>query len=101
MQDEREKTVATLPHSSSSGLSGIGSWLPLFSKPSDFRLLLSVAISHPLAAVEILLPQLDMFGGISFNPDTDIPDLSGKIILVTGGKSSSGHMPPAGDILFG
>ena len=25
------------------------------------------------------------FGGKSFNADTDIPDLSGKVILVTGG----------------
>ncbi len=24
-------------------------------------------------------------GGPSFNPDTDIPDLSGKVVLVTGG----------------
>jgi hypothetical protein len=24
-------------------------------------------------------------GGVSFNPETDIPDLSGKVILVTGG----------------
>jgi hypothetical protein len=23
--------------------------------------------------------------GVQFNPDTDIPDLAGKIILVTGG----------------
>ena len=27
-----------------------------------------------------------MFGGKKFNPDTDIPDLTGKTILVTGGK---------------
>jgi hypothetical protein len=27
-----------------------------------------------------------MFGGKSFNPETDIPDLSGKVILVTGGE---------------
>ena len=26
-----------------------------------------------------------MFGGKKFNPDTDIPDLTGKTILVTGG----------------
>ena len=26
-----------------------------------------------------------MFSGKKFNPDTDIPDLTGKIILVTGG----------------
>ena len=27
-----------------------------------------------------------MFGGTKFNADTDIPDLSGKVFLVTGGK---------------
>jgi hypothetical protein len=27
-----------------------------------------------------------LFGGKSFEPDTDIPDLSGKVIIVTGGK---------------
>ena len=26
-----------------------------------------------------------MFGGKKFNPDTEIPDLTGKTILVTGG----------------
>lgn len=26
-----------------------------------------------------------MFGGKNFRPDVDIPDLSGKVILVTGG----------------
>ncbi|KAH8654326.1 hypothetical protein BGZ61DRAFT_500566 [Ilyonectria robusta] len=29
-------------------------------------------------------------GGINFNPDRDIPDLSGKVILVTGGSSGLG-----------
>ena len=27
-----------------------------------------------------------MFGGKKFNPDTDISDLAGKTILVTGGR---------------
>jgi retinol dehydrogenase-12 len=33
-----------------------------------------------------------MFGGLSdngFRPDNDIPDLTGKVILVTGGKVGS------------
>ena len=28
-------------------------------------------------------------GGVSFRPDRDIPDLSGKVVLVTGGTSIS------------
>lgn len=30
---------------------------------------------------------LNYFGGVSFVPDRDIPDLSGKVVLVTGGRS--------------
>ncbi|KAA8641785.1 hypothetical protein EYZ11_007020 [Aspergillus tanneri] len=29
-------------------------------------------------------------GGVSFNPDRDIPDLSGKVVLVTGGNAGLG-----------
>lgn len=29
------------------------------------------------------------FGGKSFAPETDIPNLAGKVILITGGKSQS------------
>lgn len=32
---------------------------------------------------------LNYFGGVSFVPDKDIPDLSGKVILVTGGRPIS------------
>lgn len=28
-------------------------------------------------------------GGVSFDPERDIQDLSGKVVLVTGGKSRS------------
>lgn len=30
---------------------------------------------------------LNYVGGVNFNPDRDIPDLSGKVALVTGGMS--------------
>lgn len=32
---------------------------------------------------------LNYVGGVSFNPDRDIPDLSGKVLLVTGGMLNS------------
>jgi hypothetical protein len=32
---------------------------------------------------------LNYFGGVCFVPDKDIPDLSGKVILVTGGMSNT------------
>jgi hypothetical protein len=28
-----------------------------------------------------------MIGGAKFNPDSDIPDLTGKVVLITGGGS--------------
>lgn len=28
-------------------------------------------------------------GGLSFNPEKDIPDLSGKVIFITGGSINS------------
>jgi hypothetical protein len=29
---------------------------------------------------------------VDFNPDRDIPNLTGKVILITGGESSLPHM---------
>jgi NAD(P)-dependent dehydrogenase (short-subunit alcohol dehydrogenase family) len=40
---------------------------------------------------QFFIKVFNMFGGANnFNPDTDIPDLSGKIVLVTGGSSGLG-----------
>ncbi|KAJ5819750.1 hypothetical protein N7474_005341 [Penicillium riverlandense] len=33
---------------------------------------------------------LNYVGGVSFNPDRDIPDLSGKVVMVTGGNGGLG-----------
>ena len=35
--------------------------------------------------VTAFMNPLNYVGGVSFTPETDIPDLSGKVILVTGG----------------
>ncbi len=56
----------------------------------DLRFLLLHSLSHPFNAIQSnlshLLP-LTMFGGAKqFSPDKDIPDLSGKVIIVTGGE---------------
>jgi hypothetical protein len=39
---------------------------------------------EPFEFTQASFPIFNMFGP-SYNPDTDIPDLSGKVILVTGG----------------
>lgn len=55
----------------------------------DFRPLAFEALLHPIEAIKAYTPQLNMFGlfeGKTFNPGADIPDLSGKVILVTGGR---------------
>lgn len=55
--------------------------------------LLTCLLSSILRPVEYLTSVLPhfisraMFSSKSFNPEKDIPDLSGKVILVTGGKS--------------
>lgn len=51
----------------------------------DVRHLIIEALLHPLEAIKAYTPQLNM-GGRTFSPATDIPDLSGKVILVTGGR---------------
>lgn len=59
-----------------------------FTELLDFSSLISHSLLHPLSALNTNLPHLNplnMFGGKSFNPATDIPNLNGKVILVTGG----------------
>ena len=42
---------------------------------------------QPTEAANAFLPKYcEMFSGKSFSPETDIPDLSEKVILVTGGQ---------------
>ncbi|KAJ5306485.1 hypothetical protein N7508_005500 [Penicillium antarcticum] len=40
--------------------------------------------------VTAFMNPLNYVGGVSFTPETDIPDLSGKVILVTGGNAGLG-----------
>ena len=57
----------------------------------DFRHAFFELILHPVETYKAYLPHLtiyELFGGNSFSPEIDIPDLSGKVILVTGGQSS-------------
>ncbi|KAL9613538.1 MAG: hypothetical protein Q9167_001923 [Letrouitia subvulpina] len=57
----------------------------------DLSPFLFQALLHPIQAVKTNLPFLrlpQMFGGNTFRPESDIPSLGGKVILVTGGKES-------------
>ena len=64
--------------------SSLLSFIELF----DFYSLLVDSLLHPYSAVNRNFPHLNpfnMFGGKTFNPTTDIPNIGGKVILVTGG----------------
>ena len=91
------------PASSSESRTSVDSKLDTFNKSSqssilqavsetyDLRFLLFQTLLHPLDALQSnishLLP-VDMlgFGGKKFRAEEDIPDLSGKVIIVTGGE---------------
>lgn len=57
----------------------------------DFYPLVLDAVIHPIAAFKRNLSAGNMFGGVKFDPDTDIPRLSNKVILVTGGNTGLGR----------
>lgn len=57
----------------------------------DFRHVFIESVLHPVEAYKAYLPHLNvygLFGSNTFSPKIDIPDLSGKVILVTGGQLS-------------
>ena len=57
----------------------------------EFRHVFFEFVLHPVDTYQAYLPHLnvyELFGGKTFSPERDIPDLSGKVILVTGGQSS-------------
>lgn len=69
-------------------ISSFSGFLQATSELLDLRYLLLHSLLHPLQALQSnlfhLFP-LNMPGRKSFNAETDIPDLSGKVIMVTGG----------------
>lgn len=48
-------------------------------------LFISLTVLIMAAFVAASLNPFNYFGGVKFRPETDIPDLSDKVILVTGG----------------
>ena len=57
----------------------------------DFRHAFYEMILNPVETYKAYVPPFNpygLFGGDTFSPEKDIPDLSGKVILVTGGQSS-------------
>ena len=55
----------------------------------DLRFMVIESLRHPVEAVKAYIPHLDIFGllgGKVFPPEVDVPDLAGKVILVTGGE---------------
>ena len=57
----------------------------------DFRHAFYQLILNPVDTCKAYLPPFNaygLFGGDTFLPEKNIPDLSGKVILVTGGQSS-------------
>lgn len=57
----------------------------------DFYPLVLYSLVHPIAAFNSNLSAINIFGGVRFDPDTDVPRLSNKVILVTGGNTGLGR----------
>lgn len=53
-----------------------------FAELIHFRFLIFQSVLHPFEAIETYLPQFSMFWGTGkiFTPDTDVPDLSERVI---------------------
>ncbi|KAL8992374.1 MAG: hypothetical protein Q9169_007150 [Polycauliona sp. 2 TL-2023] len=75
----------------------ISSLLQAVSETFDLRYLILQSLLNPLSALRSnlshLLPRTmfgGMFGGKKFNAEKDIPNLSGKVIIVTGGNNGLG-----------
>ena len=73
------QNVASSPATTWSVLSSLQDFYTLSS-------LITPYFFHPILAVQIYFPNMWPFGGAVFKPDSDIGDLNGKVILVTGGK---------------
>lgn len=83
----------------SQSLTSLAATLTLPSSPTasplldvlELRQLLYLTLQHPIEAFQAYFPQdylPTMFGSKRFTPETDIPNLSGKVYLVTGGWTS-------------
>lgn len=90
LSDTPQGTIDRTSHSQSSSLSPTTrdtSLTEAFAELFGLRFLAYQSILHPLEAIETYLPHLSMFWSASktFTPDQDVPDLQGRVILITGG----------------
>lgn len=64
-------------------------WLPASLAINSLYLLQLPILSFFSCSMPHAISIMNLFGGISFNPDEDIPDLSGKVVFVTGGEDKN------------